>query len=286
MNRNERVLSVHEEFSERAKRQYERAFGVREEYATDPVMKSKNYWESVEEGEDPFLLPKRISRGIARCAEQRLDSDAAPVVRYIWIYVTDDGLRPGYQGPNTRRHLGLDDWLNVIDESASLGAEWMVIHVGASLSQCPMIWKMCEWAQDVHRLHVGLHLSSACLSEDDVERLARLDPEHTHLVADRRDLQGLKFLEERGIRLCEANLRPEEHATTCRNPQSIACVGPDGTLFSCGLVLGDRRFALGEINTQPLRGVMEDGSLPHVVKDTTEFPTRGCDGCPSHMVNR
>lgn len=244
-------------------------------------MKSKHYWEQQERVEHPFDLPKRISEGIDAC-RKNLDGDrtAASTVRYIWIYLTDDGLRHGHGVHDDQPELSLDDWLNIIDESAALGAEWMVIYVGTSLSHAPLVWRMCEWAQDVHGLNVGLHLTSNCLSEDDIERLMGLERERTFLVADASAIGALRFLEEHGLHVCESDSHVANSAGRCNKPANIACVGPDGQLFSCGLVLGEKEYALGDVRDRRLDDVMRDESLPHVIEDTRRYPGRGCNACP------
>ena len=138
----------------------------------------------------------------------------------------------------------------------------------------------------MHDLRVGLHLTSNCLSEDDIERLSRLDSEKTYLVADKAHIASLRFLEGKGIRLCEANVQATERVTHCTKPEEIACVSPDGRMCSCGLVLGDERYAMGDSRHCALYDVKEDESLPHAVSDTTAFPQSGCDACPPLMATR
>ena len=250
-----------------------------------PSVRSKTYWNKDRGGADPFEIPKRVASGIEAC-QSSMDEDGAVAhpLRYIWMYITEAGLRQDGEHPQSEDLLGLDGWLNVIDESASLGAEWMVVYVGASLSQVPYIWEVCAWAQGVHGLRVGLHLTSNCLSEDDIERLSRLDPQKTYIVADKAHLASLRFLESKGIRLCEANVRATERDTYCTKPEEMACVGADGRLFSCGLVLGDERYAMVNYQDRSLHDVKSDESLSHAVPDTSAFPPSGCDACPPLMA--
>lgn len=250
-------------------------------------MRSKTYWDNDEGGADPFRIPKRVAKEVEAASNNvgGVMSVSHPL-RYIWIYVTEAGLHHDGRKPEFEESLSLDGWLNVIDECASLGAEWMVVYVGASLSEVPYIWQMCAWAQDVHELRVGLHLTSNCLSEDDIERLSRLDSEKTYLVADKAHIASLRFLEGKGIRLCEANVQAAERVPHCTKPEEIACVGPDGSLFSCGLVLGEERYAMGDSQNRALQKVQVDESLPHSVPDTAAFPSTGCDACPPLIAKR
>ena len=54
----------------------------------------------------------------------------------------------------------------------------------------------------------------------------------------------------------------------------------DGSLFTCGLVLGEEHYRLGRIQDGSLRDVMENESLPHQIAQTSAFPENHCDGCP------
>lgn len=250
-------------------------------------MKSKNYWEREGDSADPFELPKRIARGTGECREVAAAAKVSPTtVRYIWIHLTEHGLVKSYERPEADAEMDLEGWLNVIDESASLGAEWMMVDVGASFSKAPYIWRVCQWAQEVHGLRVGLHLESTCLSEDDLEQLTHLEPAKTFVLADKDDLDALWFLRASGVQLCEANVTLDERAQRCTKPEEIACVGPDGHLFSCGLVLGDKEFALGDSRDRHLSEVMKDDTLPHAIPDTTVYPVRGCDACPPVIAGR
>jgi len=250
-------------------------------------MKTKSYWKRDRGAADPFGLPKRIATGLE--SSMKRSSEEAPAdspVRYIWIYVTEEGLQRGRRPSDADDFLDLDGWLNVIDEAGSLGAEWMVIHVGSSLSPVPYIWRLCDWAQSVHGLRVGLHVSNTCLSEDDLENLGRLEADKTYLLADKEDIDSLRFLEASGVHVCEANVRADERAKYCTKPGTITCVGPDGQLFSCGLVMGDDQYLLGDSQGRRLCDVMSDDSLPHLVPNTNAFPQNGCDACPPLVAER
>lgn len=248
-------------------------------------MKSKTYWEKAVSGKGPFNVPKRLSHGLAAVARKFAQS-APPkqAIKYIWIYVTEEGLQR--RAAESDAALRLDDWLNVVDESASLGAEWMVIYAGACLERCPEVWHICHWAQDEHGLRVGIHVDTPELCEGDIGRLLQLDRDKTYLIVESRLLDAYRPLEERGLRVCAADVRPEERLSPCPNPEAIACVGIDGRLFTCGLVLGDKDFHLGNVLEHGLARVMADASLPHSVPESVAYHDHGCDGCPPHMAKR
>lgn len=251
------------------------------------TMKSKNYWEKDGGEGNPFDLLKRIDAGIENCKRSLSEAEGCSGgLKYVWIYVTDEGIRPGGMPTTTGKQLELDEWLNVIDESASLGAEWMILYVGTSLSAFPGIWKMCDWAQRTHGLSVGLHLVNNCLSEDDFERLGQLEANKTVILANRDEVASLSFLEQQGIRVCDANIGEADRPTPCAQPEGMACVGPDGSLFSCGLVMGEDSYALGDSRGRNLEDVMHDEALPHAIDDQANHREHGCDACPPLIAER
>ncbi len=245
-------------------------------------MKAKNFWDSETAGQDPFDLSRRIATGIAHCADSGAPQRS---IRYLWVFVTEENARLA-SAPSAGRALTVDEWLNVIDESAALGAEWLVIHAGTSISACPNVWRMCEWAQTAHGMRVGIHLCGCSLSNDDVEQLKRLDSASTYVVADDCDLGALGYLAQAGVQICSANIREEDRVSNCAMPHDMTCVGIDGTLYTCGLVLGDESYRLGSILERGLGTVISDASLPHEVADTAGFSKHGCDGCPPHVAHR
>lgn len=252
------------------------------------ISKSKTYWDSPSGTPDPFSVPKRISSKLADCARhfENGPSNAPPTVKYLWIYVTEEGLARRRSAANCASGLSEEDWLNIIDESCSLGAEWMIIYVGACLSEYPEVWHMCDWAQREYGMRVGLHLRGDCLQALELEYLSKLDSEKTYIVADKSDAMVLDPLRERGINVCIANVRELNDAQSCQSPEDIACVGIDGELFTCGLVLGDDQFKLGNVQGNRLQTVMEDKNLPHAVSDSHNHHDGGCDGCPPHIARR
>lgn len=248
-------------------------------------MKSKFYWQKRHTETHPFDLPRKISESIDGCRKNLEGKQGNPAnVRYIWIHLTDEGLRHGQ--PAQPSPLALDDWLNVIDESASLGAEWVVIYVGSSLNQAPIVWDLCKWAQETHGLSVGLHLTCDCLTDEDIERLAQLDRQKTYLVADGECSHALRQFEQRGVHVCKSDMHLAEKFTRCTKPADMACVGADGQMFSCGLVLGETEYALGPVHERPIGDVIGDDKLPHAIEDALRFPSRGCQGCPPYVAQQ
>lgn len=247
-------------------------------------MKSKFYWKKRLAEAHPFDLPRKISESLDGCRKQVDSTGSKPAIRYIWIHLTHEGLRHGQ--PAQESALNLEDWLNVIDESASLGAEWMVVYVGSSLNQAPLVWELCKWAQETHNLNVGLHLTCDCLSDEDIDRLSTLDRQKTYLVADGNCSHALSVFEERGVNVRKSDLHLRDKFTRCTKPADIACVSADGQMFSCGLVLGEAEFALGPVQQRRMGDVIGDAALPHAIEDALRFPTRGCEGCPPYVAEQ
>jgi hypothetical protein len=248
-------------------------------------MKSKFYWKKRLGESAPFDLPRRISEGINTC-RQNAEGRTSDAVRYIWIHLTQDGLKHGARAETAPALMQLDDWLNIIDESAGLGAQWVVIYVGASLNQTPVVWELCQWAQQAHGLNVGLHLRCDCLTPEDIEQITGLDSKLTFLVADGECMGALRELQARGLSVCKSDLHLREKFTHCTKPADMACVGSDGHLFSCGLVLGETQYLLGNVHERPLGEVIGDAKLPHAIMDAAQYPTRGCEGCPPYIAEQ
>jgi radical SAM protein with 4Fe4S-binding SPASM domain len=119
------------------------------------------------------------------------------------------------------------------------------------------------------------------LSAEDAERLARLDHDKTFVVTSQEISQSLRPLQERGVNICPSDLHLRHTMTRCTKPFDIACVAPNGHMYSCGLVLGDREFAFGDAREHRLDQVMNDQSLPHAIEDMSRHHGDGCSGCPS-----
>ena len=145
---------------------------------------------------------------------------------------------------------------------------------------------MCHWAQEVHHIRVGLHLTTACLSEDDIEELTNLNPALTYIVIDEGDLDSLRFLEARGVQLCSANVHDADRSFPCENPEAIACVSSNGRLYSCGLVLGNEHYALGHSSEKPFEEIMKEAGGLRMVPAVELCTDDGCDACPPLMFKR
>lgn len=250
-------------------------------------MRHKDYWaDTTEDSEGPFSLTRKFAKGLRDATAETPDQAALPeVAKYLWIYVTNDR----YQGLDSKSDspaLPLEDWLSVIDEAASLGSEWIVIAVGESLASCPMVWQLCSWAQETHGLRVAIHLAASDSVGHHADYFEGLNASLTWLIAEDSVLKSLEPLRVKGVQLVEATVSEEDRHSTCTVPSSMLCVGIDGELFTCGLVLGEDRYHLGNVFARGLKDVVQDDSLPHTVSCTEQYPSHGCDGCPPYLAQR
>lgn len=234
-----------------------------------------------------FELPKAIVKKIRDCADQKTKTqDDERILKYLWVYISDKAARAAGKPTSSNNALSREDWLNVLDESASLGAQWIVICVGTSLAQCPYIWDVCNWAQSIHDLKIGLHMCGATLTDDDIARLRQLEKNKTFLLVDRDRVEAFSYLKEKGLQVHPADVGPEDHTPPCDLAATMACIGPDGKLYTCGLVLGDENFALGNIQDRPLSEIMRNGQLPHAIPADVCHHEGGCNGCPVFVEKR
>ncbi|MBI4560223.1 MAG: hypothetical protein HY706_21740 [Candidatus Hydrogenedentes bacterium] len=248
-------------------------------------MKTKKRWEAIYPKENPFKLPQAIAKGLKECVRSREHEQgkAGEPVKYLWIYIGDDGSAP--QGETGT--MSVEDWLNVLDESATLGVNTVIIEVRSDLSQNQGIWRICHWAQETHGMSVGLHIFGDRLAEDAVSEIRQLDLEKTRVYVDREYEDAFRYLEPLGIRLQVADSSDHtKQQHTCHLPESMTCVGTEGALYTCGLVLGNENYRLGNVFEVRLDDVMKDESLPHIIPEGIDRDKRRCDACPPLMEER
>ncbi len=245
-------------------------------------MKSKTYWGKYQQNSDPFQLSKRVARRIAEVSSQKtLDTP----LQFLWIYVNEHGA-PSTDSSGTEHILNLEEWLNVVDEAAALGANSIIVHVGDSFNAWPDVWNLCQWAQETHNLQVGLHYTGDAPSDDEIQHVANLVPSLTRVFLGSEEGSVRSSFETAGIQVAAAEVCKEDIDFPCHAPEHIACVDTAGKLYSCGLVLGDQRYGLGTAQEKTLASILDDDELPHSVAAPAERTTGQCDGCPSRLFNR
>lgn len=234
-----------------------------------------------------FGLPQKFRRKIRECAKE-VEKQHTPDVVFLWVCVGDSGLKPGVKGQQDERQLlTQQEWLTVVDEAASLGANWFVLSFGVSLSECDDIWEVCKWAQDVHGMMVGLHVKTAKLMRRDVEKIKQLNLKKTRILARKGALSRLKLREDEKKELIIWSANPQEDGErpNCQGPTRMIFVNAQGMLYTCGLVEGNDAYRMGHVFDHKMKRIMADQNLPHHVHEELHYVTPECDGCPALIVN-
>ena len=232
-----------------------------------------------------FALPKEFKNALHHCRTQAQHGTAKDVT-YLWIAVSNAGVGKTGRETDNAAALSLEDWLNVVDEAASLGANWIVLTLTTSLSHFSEIWEICRWAQETHGMAVGLHLGA----DDDVddharEHLAALNKDRLRLLVRKESLAKLAALEKEGIVLWTANPQPDGEKPNCQGPSRMIYVNAEGNLYTCGLVEGKSDYLMGSVLHDRLKRVIKSPSVRHCVEEDLHRVTSGCDGCPALIAN-
>ncbi|MBI2421184.1 MAG: SPASM domain-containing protein [Candidatus Hydrogenedentes bacterium] len=231
---------------------------------------------------DPFALLKRIHTGVARCAKVGACENRESI-EYLWLYVSKTGIGQPDSGA-TAAQLSVEDWLNVVDEVASLGARWLVVSALSNLSTCPDIWTICAWGQDTHGMLVGLHTHAPTLTQEEIAGIQQLDPAKTRLLVNESAWDSVRPLRESGIEAIIVKPEMSEPDGECTKPGKMAFVNPQGEMYTCALVEGFGDFKLGNVFTGSMNALLRDPHLPHAVPSSAPHKEHGCAGCPPLMA--
>lgn len=243
-------------------------------------MKNKIYWNKSSMARDPFRASRSVRGEIAEAARRASTRfGGREGVEYLWIHLA----RKECPDDADQQPLELEAWLNIVDEAATLGTNWVVIYVGGDLDAYSDLWALSRWAQETHGMRVALHYTGQLLSPAHVDELNSLDASRTHLFVDQCCVDAFRANASLRVGVVAASLPEHARQSNCTSPANIACVHTDGSMYCCGLVVGDGNFAMGDARSRPLVDVVHDEELPHAVKDTENYPLQGCDGCPSHL---
>lgn len=227
-------------------------------------------------------LPKQIRRGIRECTKTQ--AKAHSDITYLWIHVSKAGIAQPADGAISKAP-GLEHWLNVVDEAAAFGANWLVVTMDTSFTAYPDIWTVCQWAQETHDMEIGLHTNVDAPAGDEIEAISQLNPARTRVFVKRSALSAFAPFEAAGFRVSAADPQPYGHHPDCRGAQRLVFVAPDGALYTCGLVEGNENYKLGNIFEDRFDQLLRDPSLPHAVAENIHRVSSGCDGCPSLIAN-
>jgi len=242
---------------------------------------------SEETDKEVFGLPQQFKHKIRKCARE-LEKRKEPEVVFLWACVSEAGLKPGVKnGKKVKKPLTQQEWLTVVDEAASLGANWFVLSFTVPLAEREDIWEVCKWAQDVHGMMVGLHVKTPKLTRKDVNKVKQLNLKKTRVLARENALSRLKLNEDerKELIIWTANPQADGERPNCQGPTRMIFINAQGMLYTCGLVEGNDTYRMGHVFDRKLKGVINDPNLPHHVHEEIHYVTPECDGCPALIAN-
>lgn len=236
---------------------------------------------STKQGKQLFALPRRISANLRKCATNASDDGLPEDVKYLWATYRSD----------EEGALDVDAWLNVVDEAASLGLEFIVFSVEGRLHEQPGLWQVCKWAQDTYGLKVGVHVYHGDLREEEVEAFKQLDLANARLYVGRQYIDSLRGLESDGVQLSVADPEGSKRANQapcCDLPRQMLYVDSKGIMYTCKYVQDNQNFCVGHFCSRTFKNVVDDPERPTVVPENVPHNSHGCDGCPPivEMRNR
>ena len=239
---------------------------------------------------NPLDLPNKVVRKLKRCCESPEQFEEEKT-RYLWMHVCKEERNAEQESAaGGSESLTLDEWLNIVDESAALGARSLIISAGSSLSGRPEVWTICQWAQDIHDMLVAVYVYSGAipLGESEVEALAGLDAAKLRVVASKERVSELEPVRERGIPLygVETVQPQQEQRTPCDLPFTMTCVESHGNLYTCGLVMDEEQYWLGNACEKRLDAIPQEKALPRPASPDKVLRDRQlCNTCP-RMIER
>ena len=218
-----------------------------------------------------FLLGRRIRQGLSRCT-QAVAAKADHDVFYLWLQTeTVDGPPP----------LSKDQWLNIVDEAASLGVNWLVVTLGRLKEARDHITEICRWAHVTYGMTVCLHARHGEISPAECDLLRELPRESTFLLVDPEFTALFSALAAEGVHVNSASpVSSGDYREPCEYPHRMIFVDAGGKLYTCGLVSGEHEFFLGSVLEGKLDDIIHNPQLPHSVSATDPGAHARCSGCP------
>lgn len=218
-----------------------------------------------------FLLGRRIRQGLSKCT-LAVETRSVDDVFYLWLQTEP------VEGVAT---LTADQWLNIVDEAASLGVNWLVVTLGPINGGRTEIAELCRWAYSTHDMVVCLHARAGQLSSEERQLLLELPAESTFLLVDPVNAEEFSDLASAGVHVCSANPAPSSTGgETCEYPHRMIFVDSQGRLYTCGMVSGEHDFFLGSVLDGSLDAIIHNPQLPHSVSSSDPEAHTRCSGCP------
>ena len=229
-----------------------------------------------------MALPKAIHQELRDSA--RASKDGNLQVRHLWICLSKEGLSTAGV---SRGDMDAEMWLNLVDEAAGIGVTSIIISVGTDIAERPEVWDVCRWGQKTHDMLIGLHLTTD-LSAESLAPVRELDAKKTFLfVYSSRIDRYRPIAEALGVRVFESDgLKDDVEQRHCTLPSQMACVGGEGRMYTCGLVLDNDEYDLGDARCDRVDDALTDDKRPHSVPAGTSHEPHRCDGCPPLMEDR
>lgn len=218
-----------------------------------------------------FLLGRRIRQGLTRCSSNAASKSGGDVF-YLWLQT--EALE-GFPS------LTADQWLNIVDEAASLGVNWLVVTVGEAGADRAEVADLCRWAQSTHGMVVCLHARHGEIGPSERALLLELPRESTFLLVEPELAASFADLAAEGVNVGSANPHSSESdREPCDFPHRMIFVDSRGRLYTCGLVSGEHEFFLGSVLDGSLDSIIHNPQLPHSVSVSAPASHSGCSGCP------
>ncbi len=232
---------------------------------------------------DPFNLLKRIRSGVKEISEGMETSPQE--ITFLWIEVSDKGIAQAEDSSGDSVKLTLDDWLNVVDEAAAYGVNWLVLTMRTSLSSFPEVVDIAQWAQTTHGMMVGLHTSASSFTQDELGSIQELDRQLLTVFVKQDSLDAFAPLVAEGVNVAVADPQEYGKRPNCQGPSRMIFVSAEGELYTCGLVKGNREYHLGSVFEDTFLNILRDPELPHALPAQIHRVASGCDGCPALIAN-
>ncbi|HNZ47853.1 MAG TPA: hypothetical protein PLZ53_00630 [Candidatus Hydrogenedentes bacterium] len=235
-------------------------------------------------GSAVFGTARGLIQRMRECSQEAYIKSDEQVV-YLWACVTRTGFcNHSKDTDHPIAPLTLEDWLNVVDESATLGANWLILTVGDPLHLCPDVWELSRWAQESYGMTVGLHPKNGGLCAEDLEAIKQLDINNTRLLLREEWTDARKLAENEGIIVWTANPQPPGERPHCKGGTRMIFVNEHGILYTCGVVEGNSNYHLGHVLDKRLKQVVTDPKRPRWVEKSLHVVSENCDGCPARMA--
>ena len=201
-----------------------------------------------------------IKHHFNECMKKR-DTQKNVMHKFLWLYYSDSANHSSTHDELKDSHsLKIDDWLNAIDEAASLNVDTCVISVTEPLCESRNAIKICQWAQDVHKMFIGLHLPYESFSQGELYELTQLKPELTCLLAPKASDEFKEKTIAAGYSLINSQCNPKKNhkknPDKCAHPGDLLCIGSDGKLYPCGFVIGVKEYCMGDIRVESLMKII------------------------------